>query len=401
MELLSRPCPICNSNKNVGVFSQKFDNLIELNNAGDVYIQKIVICKDCGFVFNNPCPSYAELDKHYTSWSNYETPQTEGKATKEMDNKWQRTFDFVKKSFPEKFKGKALEVGCATAFGLSVFKSNGWEVLGLDPSEKAVNLAKKLYGIEVIKALFDINLFKGKKFDLIIFSHVLEHIISPSELVNELIPILEPNGLVFIEVPNMLRPEVPMGYFTFEHLNYFTPGALTNLMGVSGYDLNRVELFGGSMEIQPFYPVISALYGPRKSGSAFKLKNDFEASNEAVQNYIKNSDQAADQINKKIDAVLKKYSSGKIALWAAGIHTSQLLSLTKLSDKNIALIFDNDPKKQGQDLCNVKVTGLDPENVKNKVDCIIISSRAFEKEIYEQIKFLETYGIEIVKIYSN
>ena len=148
-----------------------------------------------------------------------------------MDSKWQRTFQFVKKSFPDNFKGKALEVGCATALGLSVFKSNGWSVLGLDPSEKAVALAKELYGVEVIKALFDARLFKGKNFDLILFSHVVEHIISPDELMRELIPILKPNGLVFIEVPNMMRPDLPMGYLPFEHLNYFIPTSLTNLMG--------------------------------------------------------------------------------------------------------------------------------------------------------------------------
>lgn len=399
MEYHYRKCPICNSENNIQVFSQKFDNLIELNT--DEYIQKIVICKDCGFVFNNPCPSYAELSKHYTSWSNYEIPQTKGKASSEMANKWLRTFNFVKKSFPENFRGYALEVGCATAFGLSIFKSNGWDVIGLDPSEKATELAKEQYGIEVIKSLFDINLFKGKKFDLIIFSHVLEHIISPDELVKELIPILRPNGLVYIEVPNMSNPDVPIGYFTYEHLNYFTPTALTNLMGANGYDLDRMEQFAGSMEIEPFYPVISALYKVQKAnGSGYVPINDFEMSSSSVTNYIKNQNIQGEKISQKIDTVMKKYSPERIALWGAGIHTSQLLSLTKLQNIQIGYIFDNDAKKHGQSLCNVTVSGLE-ENTKNQVDCIIISSRAFEKEIYEQIKFLEVFGIEILRIYES
>ena len=73
------------------------------------------------------------------------------------------------------------------------------------------------------------------------------------------------------------------------------------------------------------------------------------------------------------------------------------MSLTNLSEKNIASIFDNDPKKQGKDICNVKVTGLDTSAVKAEANCIIISSRAFQKEIYAQIKFLEAEGIEVVK----
>lgn len=87
-------------------------------------------------------------------------------------------------------------------------------------------------------------------------------------------------------------------------------------------------------------------------------------------------------------------------MWGAGIHTSQLLSLTKLSERQIGFVFDNDPKKQGQKICNVIVSGLDEKNIKNKVDCIIISSRAFENEIFQQLKFLKDYGIEIVKLYS-
>ena len=399
MEYHYRKCAICHSENNIQVFSQKFDNLIEFEN--DQYTQKIVICKDCGFVFNNPSPSYAELSKHYTSWSNYEIPQTEGKYSSEMANKWLRTFDFVKKRFPDNFQGYVLEVGCATAFGLSIFKSNGWDVLGLDPSEKASKLAKEKYGIEVIKSLFDINLFKGKKYDLIIFSHVLEHIIDPDELVKELVLILKPSGLIYIEVPDMSNPDVPMGYFTYEHLNYFTPIALTNLMSKNGYDLDRMEQFPGSMEIEPYYPVISALYKIKNPiDRKYHFINDYKVSSNAVANYLINQNFQGDRISKKIDAVLKKYTPERIALWGAGIHTSQLLSLTKLQSIKIGYIFDNDPKKHGSKLCNVTVRGL-KEDIKTQVDCIIISSRAYENEIYEQIKFLEIFGIEILRIYEK
>lgn len=396
MEIQLRLCPICVSEKHKEVYSQSFDNYLEFS---DGYTQKIVICEDCGFVFNNPCPSYAELEKHYTFFSNYESPQTEGKATPEMTLKWNRTFDMVSESFPNNFKGKALEIGCATAFGLSVFKSNGWDVLGLDPSKKAVEIAKELYGIEVIEALFDKSLFEGQKFDVIIFSHVLEHIVSPDELIKDLTQILKPNGFVYIEVPNMLKPDVPMGWFTFEHLNYYTPTSLTNLMEVNSFELAKMKLFDGSMAIQPFYPVISSLYRAKKSEKEHIIVNDFEKSSNAVFEYITTTKNEGRKINDKIESVLKKFSPGKIALWAAGIHTSQLLSLTGLSKTSIGFIFDSDSKKQGQILCNIVVRGLEQDDI-SKIECVIISSRAFEKEIYEQIKYLELYGIQIVKLYS-
>lgn len=399
MEYHYRKCAICNSENNILAFEQKFDNLIEFKD--DVYIQKIVICRDCGFVFNNPSPSYSELSKHYTSWSNYEMPQSKGIYSNEMANKWLRTYEFVKKGFPDDFRGNVLEVGCATAFGLSIFKSNGWDVLGLDPSQKASEIANKQYGIRVINSLFDINLFSGKKYDLIIFSHVLEHIISPGELVKDLVSILNPNGLIYIEVPDMSNPDVPMGYFTYEHLNYFTPTALTNLMGENGYNLVCMEQFLGSMEIEPYYPVISALYKPQKANhQKYVLINDFKISNNAVENYIGKQNLQGKKIDKKINAVVEKYAAERIGLWGAGIHTSQLLSLTKLKNIKIGYIFDNDQKKHGSSLHDVIVSGLS-ENIENHVDCIIISSRAYEREIYAQIKFLENFGVEILRIYEE
>jgi SAM-dependent methyltransferase len=259
----------------------------------------------------------------------------------------------VLESFTNNFRGSALEIGCATAFGLSIFKSKGWDVLGLDPSKKAVEIAKKLYDIEVVEALFDVSLFRNRKFDLIILSHVLEHIISPDDLIRDLIEILEPNGLVYIEVPNMLKPEVQMGWFTFEHLNYFTPTALTNLMGVSSFELSKMKLFDGSMDIQPFYPVISALYKAKEKGGEYTIVNDIEKSLKAVREYIMSTNEEGRKINDKIESVLKKFRPSKVALWAAGIHTSQLLSLTRLSETSVGHIFDNDLKKHGQELCNI------------------------------------------------
>ena len=69
------------------------------------------------------------------------------------------------------------------------------------------------------------------------------------------------------------------------------------------------------MEIQPFYPVISALYGVRKSGDKYTIANDFEASSAAVANYLKNTEEEGQKINRRIDDLLKKYAWEKIALW--------------------------------------------------------------------------------------
>ena len=42
-----------------------------------------------------------------------------------------------------------------------------------------------------------------------------------------------------------------------------------------------------------------------------------------------------------------------------------------------------------------------PERVAERVDSIIISSKASETEIYNQIEYLQEYGIDVYKLYDE
>ncbi len=257
MKVIERDCAVCSAQSTVEVFTQRYDSIVGLGRID--FEQRIVICKDCGFTFCNPSPSAEELGGYYESFSNYEKPQRNGHESEEMLNKWRRTYEIVTKRFPPDFKGSVLEIGCATGAGLSIFKAQGWNVLGVEPSANAAKLAEKLYGIRVVNGFFEPQMVADHApFDVIVLSHVVEHLLDPQELVQGLPSILSEDGLVYIEVPNLLRPFVPMGYFMFEHLNYFTPTTLKTLMEVSGFDV-EIELYDNSADIDPFYPVISAL----------------------------------------------------------------------------------------------------------------------------------------------
>lgn len=399
MRTEKRYCAVCKSDDFVLAFEQKYKSIVGL---GDVnYTQTIVICKKCGFTYNNPVPVMDELSKYYTMFSNYENPQRDGKESREMLNKWNRTYQLVEKAFPPNFAGKALEIGCATATGLSIFKAKGWDVLGIEPSLKACNLARKLYDIEVINGIFDSNALIDKKpFDLIILSHVVEHLTFPDQMIRDLKPLLKDNGLVYIEVPNMLRPFVPMGYFMFEHLNYFTPTTLSSLMAVNGFSA-EIELFDNSAEIEPFYPVIVSI-GKKKQESQDDVINDYAAAYAAIKDYKDTSGKEVAKLQSRIDTILESVSKGRLGIWGAGIHTSQLLSLTSLSNHDIACVFDNDTKKHGERINGIEIIALgQPEEVKKTVDAIIISSKASENEIYNQIKYLINYGVNIYKLYET
>lgn len=82
------------------------------------------------------------------------------------------------------------------------------------------------------------------------------------------------------------------------------------------------------------------------------------------------------------------------------IHTCQLLSQTCLKSTQINCIFDNDPKRAGNNINSIPVKLWYDDAIKD-IEAILISSEASEDQIYEQLKPLEEQGLKIYRIYAN
>lgn len=400
MKLAPRNCIVCGSNKSIEKFDQPTESIAGIGDIG--YHHKIRVCTDCGFVFASPILDEETILKYYESYSNYDHPEYDGKRPQVEHNQIHRYFDLIKSRFDNDFKGKVTDIGCATAYGLSLFKKDGWSVLGLDASQSCVKLSKELYDVDVEQCFFDVNVLKKyHKFDLVIFSHVFEHLLNPDVIADQLHEILTDNGIVYIEVPNLQKPEAPKCYFSFEHVNYFTPTSLTNLMTRNGFEVDLLELFDNGPQISPYYPVIASTW--KKSTKKVEIINNFDEAVLIIDQFQQQADELIKKIQSIIDKVFNETQSERIALWGGGIHTSQLLGETSLGQHRIGCIFDNDPKKYGiklHDTTIVKFDG-DVEKLKKSIDAIIISSEASEDIIFEQIKYLQDSGLKVYKLYNK
>jgi cyclopropane fatty-acyl-phospholipid synthase-like methyltransferase len=93
-----------------------------------------------------------------------------------------------------------LDVGCGTGDFLLTCKTNGWNVVGVEPNAKAQKITKdKLQTKTVFK---DVNEINSKQFDVITLWHVLEHVPNLDEYILKLKSLLKPNGVLVIAVPN-------------------------------------------------------------------------------------------------------------------------------------------------------------------------------------------------------
>ena len=393
IELIDRNCSICSSTASEVLFAQPIGAIAGIGDVG--FSQQIVICRDCGFVYATPVPCQEVLAGYYAHLSNYENRfYPNGDYPQDRKAAFDEVHELIINRLPPGFSGRALEIGCGVAYLLSLFKQKGWEVLGIDPSPTCAAISKRLYNVDCITSVYNSRLFNGlKPFDLIILSQVLEHLIAPQELVADLSGILTEEGLVYIEVPNLYHPNVDMGYYSFEHLNYFSPMSFASLMQRHGFTYDYPETYG--------HPI----HYTWKRGAEAKIRttNEYASAAKAVKNYQKTSQQEVARIQKRVDHILAEISPSRLALWGAGIHTSQILCFTGLSKAGLACLFDNDPRKQGLALEGIPVKGFNqpPMELKQEIDAILISSKYFENEIFEQIAYLQDYGIKVFKLYTG
>jgi SAM-dependent methyltransferase len=108
-----------------------------------------------------------------------------------------------------------LDIGCGSGGALLPFRELGCKVKGYDFDEQYVNFGKEK-GLEIHlgeKKIFQLS----NSYDLIILSHVLEHLNDPIESLNQFMKLLGPEKFLLIEVPGIFW-EAP-GYNSYPILS--------------------------------------------------------------------------------------------------------------------------------------------------------------------------------------
>ncbi|WP_433834519.1 class I SAM-dependent methyltransferase [Flavobacterium anhuiense] len=95
-------------------------------------------------------------------------------------------------------KGKILDIGAGTGDFLLTAKNDGWETIGVEPSDRAKNIAKQK-GISFVE---EISMLENHSLDVITMWHVLEHVPDLENQIQELKRLLKPTGTLIVAVPN-------------------------------------------------------------------------------------------------------------------------------------------------------------------------------------------------------
>jgi 2-polyprenyl-3-methyl-5-hydroxy-6-metoxy-1,4-benzoquinol methylase len=95
-------------------------------------------------------------------------------------------------------KGRILDIGAGTGEFLSVAKNDGWQTIGVEPSDRAKAIAKNK-GVSFVEETSELE---NHSFDVISMWHVLEHVPDLDKQIKELKRLLKPKGTLIIAVPN-------------------------------------------------------------------------------------------------------------------------------------------------------------------------------------------------------
>ncbi|MEI9942611.1 MAG: methyltransferase domain-containing protein [Chitinophagaceae bacterium] len=115
--------------------------------------------------------------------------------------------DVLKKSFPD--NARVLDVGCGNGVISRHLGRMGYEVLGIDVSDKTIEMARAiepLPNVTFMKKSAEELVASGEKYDIVICSEVLEHLNEPGKLLEVLHSTIADNGKLIITVPNGKGP---------------------------------------------------------------------------------------------------------------------------------------------------------------------------------------------------
>lgn len=172
---------------------------------------RTVICKGCGLVFNNsffPEDAQETVYKKFYGKINFNglsPEETFLKRTRPDAFSWKR-FAYISLQLGSNLKNidTVFEIGCRDGCNLLPFHLAGKEVLGCDFDEDYLNVGRER-GLNLICGGTDSLLASGKKADLIILSHVVEHFIGLDKEIAKIKDLLTDDGYIYVEVPGMFN----------------------------------------------------------------------------------------------------------------------------------------------------------------------------------------------------
>lgn len=213
----------------------------------------VVKCKKCGLMRTNPRPTPETIGFYYPDdygpYLNTQVVHTKLQKTSKIKKLLKpivkTIFKFNTNNLPPLVPGRMLELGCASGSFLHQMAGQGWQVQGIEFSEKAAQAASQL-GYHVHAGPLESAPTPEEPIDLIVGWMVLEHLHDPIGCLKRLREWAKPGAWLVLSVPNAGSLELTVfkdKWYALQlptHQYHFTPQTLEKVLQAGGWKLEKV-----------------------------------------------------------------------------------------------------------------------------------------------------------------
>lgn len=389
-------CPICkNSDVMTVLHYDKYPLYIkpiskELIDTVPLKSLTLSLCNSCGYVYQEKPVDSSDLSAIYeANYSSYHSPAVSG-----IGSSLAKQFLSFLENNIHLHKKNVLEIGCFDGYFLTLLRdTHACKVIGCDPSPGA-EIAKEM-GITVLQNYFSPDLFK-EKFNMCVFRGVLEHIPEPVPFLEDICSVMEKEGIIAIEVPNLIYSlkNGVIGDFFHEHISYFTADSLKRCLIDSGFDPVVID------DDAYYLRVVAKPQKKREHTTAFTSSKMTVA---LLKQLFEEYNVLTERMTTDLQSTLTKDKEKIIYIYGGGGHTLGLLSKTHDFLKPLGVI-DGDPSKEGKYIPGFKIpvysrATLDRINYDHTI--IIVSSKIFQDEIVESLGDYILKGLQVITLYPK
>jgi SAM-dependent methyltransferase len=391
----SRACPVCGGEDRRLVFRQAF---AAVDASTPVTGYDVVVCGGCGAAYADGIPTQDAFDQYYRDMSKYEYAQRAGEESQYDRRRLELIAGIIAPRIPST-QARVLDVGCASGRLLANIRDLGFpNVVGLDPSPACAAAADRLYGIEVRTMTLAEIAASGEQFDVVIMVGVLEHLEDLDRAFAQLRQLITPGGLLYIEVPDVTTfadwPNAPFQDFSTEHINFFSPVSIRNVMRRHGFSQVFLEQ---NHRIQSFRTVMSNISAFFRNESLIDQALEFDTTSASgLERYVADCVDADRTLRRRIDEVVD--AKRPILVWGVGTHTSRLMATSRLADAEIVAFIESNARYHGKSLHGRPIVA--PETLRERGEPVLVSSRVFQNEIANQIRDELKCANELILLYD-
>ena len=205
---------------------------------------QLVKCDQCSLIYLNPRPAHDDMAAHYPD--DYEAYNTKEIGQTVIEQWHIRRALVLQLDYVEKYArqpGNLLDVGCATGNFMHLAQERGWQAQGIELMDKAANIARQRYGLNVITGSLETIQLSSTNFHVITLWDVLEHLPSPKNALLLCNRLLVEGGWLIFSIPNLISfdrylfGKYWIGWDSPRHFHLFTEHTLCKLLKAAGFEL--------------------------------------------------------------------------------------------------------------------------------------------------------------------